>query len=234
MIVHGDLHIHSVASDGKAHPAEIIAYARKVGLSVVSITDHNTFLGSIIASRSASKGILLIHGAEVRTSWGDVLMLCPEPSRISMEPYELRDIANENNCLLVPAHPLDVLRLGVGPRVLIKDLWDGVECFNSGSDPISNFLSYTISLSTGLPLLANSDAHVLGMVGSSKTAIRINCFTVDCVLESLKKGLTKPIPGYSLIGMKDRFVWAMERKLYKLGGKWIGEELCSAKAKSHC
>ena len=40
-----DLHTHSVFSDGTFTPAEIIAEAKKIGLSSVALCDHNTVNG---------------------------------------------------------------------------------------------------------------------------------------------------------------------------------------------
>ncbi len=37
-----NLHIHSSYSDGRLEPAEIVAEAKKQGLKLISITDHNT------------------------------------------------------------------------------------------------------------------------------------------------------------------------------------------------
>ncbi len=41
-----DLHIHSNASDGTLYPNEILALAKKLGLSAIAITDHDTIDGS--------------------------------------------------------------------------------------------------------------------------------------------------------------------------------------------
>ncbi len=40
-----DLHIHSTASDGTKTPAELLRVAHSKGLSVISVTDHDTFGG---------------------------------------------------------------------------------------------------------------------------------------------------------------------------------------------
>lgn len=40
-----DLHIHSTASDGTLAPAEIVAHARKIGLTAIALTDHDTVDG---------------------------------------------------------------------------------------------------------------------------------------------------------------------------------------------
>jgi hypothetical protein len=63
-----DLHTHTNASDGTALPAELIAEAKKAGLSAVSITDHDTFAGyeeALPVAREA--GVELICGIELST-----------------------------------------------------------------------------------------------------------------------------------------------------------------------
>ncbi len=40
-----DLHTHSVFSDGRNTPAELVCMAEKIGLSAIALCDHNTVLG---------------------------------------------------------------------------------------------------------------------------------------------------------------------------------------------
>ncbi len=222
-MLHGDFHIHSTASDGEAHPKDIVKYARKVGLSAIAITDHNTFVGSVIAEKAGVKGVAVIFGAEVRSMWGDVLLLCPQPTKIEVDPYALRERADKDNCLLIPAHPFDVLRLGIGRRVWLP-LWDGVECFNGSSDPVTNALTSFLLNNWSIPKLSNSDAHVISMVGSTRNIIFTENPTRDEVLEAIRKGHLKPIPSYSLRGLKDRISWAIKRKTH-MKSHWVGGRL---------
>ncbi|MBM6861467.1 PHP domain-containing protein, partial [Clostridium saudiense] len=41
MYKRGDFHIHSIASDGALKPEEIILFAKKRNLDIISLTDHN-------------------------------------------------------------------------------------------------------------------------------------------------------------------------------------------------
>ncbi len=224
MIAHADLHMHSVASDGEAHPRSILRRARAAGLSIISITDHDTFAGSVVGLREAVDGVLLIPGAEFRTLWGDVLVLCPEPIPLIRDPYMLRSVANDNNCVLIPAHPFDIMRLGVGWRVR-EPLWDCVECFNMGSDPVTNAVAATYCRLKGIRGLANSDAHVLRMIGGCRTLIEVSGLSVDDVLESIRRGRLDPRPGYSLVGLATKFVWALKRKLNGIRRPHVDESL---------
>jgi predicted metal-dependent phosphoesterase TrpH len=61
-----DLHLHSTASDGRLRPAELVRQSLAAGLTVISITDHDTVGGLEEARRSANEvGIRLINGIEI-------------------------------------------------------------------------------------------------------------------------------------------------------------------------
>lgn len=63
-----DLHTHSTCSDGTDTPAEIVSYAREMGLSAVSLTDHDTISGLEEArSRAARLGIFFVNGVEINS-----------------------------------------------------------------------------------------------------------------------------------------------------------------------
>jgi predicted metal-dependent phosphoesterase TrpH len=214
--LYGDLHIHSIVSDGALHPSEIVKISKLKSINVISVTDHNTFLGSVIASRYVDKrSQILIYGAEVKTYLGEVLLLCPQAIRISYDLSTLVDSCRENNCLLVPSHPYDILRLGIKWGVNLK-VWDAVEIFNSSSDPISNIITYILARGLNIPLLANSDAHVGELIGSAFNIIYADGFTVDDVLESIRVGNVTPVMRYSLLGSIYRFSWSLKRTVHGL------------------
>jgi len=61
-----DLHLHSTCSDGTLGPGEIAAEAARLGLTAISITDHDT-LEATAAARDAAEGtpLAVIPGVEV-------------------------------------------------------------------------------------------------------------------------------------------------------------------------
>lgn len=63
-----DLHLHSTASDGSMTPTQLVSWAKKSGLEVMAMTDHDTING-IDEGKSAAKelGIKLIPGIEIST-----------------------------------------------------------------------------------------------------------------------------------------------------------------------
>jgi len=66
-----DLHLHSTFSDGVKTPAELCRMARKAGITVLSLTDHDTADGThAMQEAAASMGLTAIPGAEVSTGHG--------------------------------------------------------------------------------------------------------------------------------------------------------------------
>ena len=63
-----DLHFHSIYSDGTYTPEELLYYAKKKELSVVSLTDHDTIKGLERARKQSEKlGIKFINGVEINS-----------------------------------------------------------------------------------------------------------------------------------------------------------------------
>ena len=61
-----DLHLHTTASDGRLTPSQLIARAIGVGLTVVSITDHDTTAALDEArAAAAAAAITLVTGIEI-------------------------------------------------------------------------------------------------------------------------------------------------------------------------
>lgn len=78
-----DLHSHTDRSDGTFTPAELVAEARRVGLSALAITDHDTFAGYDAAvPLAAAAGLNLICGIELATRYqgGSVHLLAYFPA----------------------------------------------------------------------------------------------------------------------------------------------------------
>lgn len=63
-----DLHMHSTYSDGTYTPTELVSYAKKKGLSTISLTDHDTIDGLNEARRQAElQNIRFINGVEINS-----------------------------------------------------------------------------------------------------------------------------------------------------------------------
>jgi predicted metal-dependent phosphoesterase TrpH len=66
-----DLHSHTDQSDGTFTPEELVAEAKRIGLTALAITDHDTFRGYDMALPFAQRsGLELICGIELSTKFG--------------------------------------------------------------------------------------------------------------------------------------------------------------------
>ena len=67
-----DLHIHTICSyDRAASVPAVLARAKKIGLNVITITDHDEIAGSLKARELASKySVKVIPGIEITTREG--------------------------------------------------------------------------------------------------------------------------------------------------------------------
>lgn len=99
-----DLHSHSSFSDGSDTPEELIANAKRIGLDVLALTDHDTLEGVPRARAAAHEaGVELISGTELSLEWGKggmhliVLWLEPGPGPLQDRLASLqqgRDLRN--------------------------------------------------------------------------------------------------------------------------------------------
>jgi 3',5'-nucleoside bisphosphate phosphatase len=67
-----DLHMHSTRSDGSFSPKDVVAHAQSVGVSTISLTDHDSVVGVAEAVEAGSAiGMEVIPGVELSAQVGD-------------------------------------------------------------------------------------------------------------------------------------------------------------------
>ena len=70
-----DLHTHTNASDGALTPEALVELARASGVTLLSVTDHDTAAGCPRAQKAAEKaGIAFIPGVELSVRWGGTVL----------------------------------------------------------------------------------------------------------------------------------------------------------------
>jgi len=68
-----DLHAHTTASDGALGPVELVRLAKRQGLSVLAVTDHDTLAAIPEAQGEGERvGLQIVPGVEVTTYVGDL------------------------------------------------------------------------------------------------------------------------------------------------------------------
>lgn len=159
-----DIHIHSYYSDGVNSPAEIVSYAKKLGLDGIAITDHNEIEGSLEALKFQNENFLVIPGIEVSAKEGHIVALGIKeiiPEKLSAE--ETIERIHKLGGIAIAAHPYDFLRGGVRDLVL-KINFDAVEVEN-GHTIRSKKNVLEIAKKNSLPISGGSDAHCLDEIG---------------------------------------------------------------------
>lgn len=72
MLMRGDFHIHSTASDGTLSPREIVIFAKSRGIDIISISDHNSIDGIYEASEAGKEyGVSVIPAVELSTRFNN-------------------------------------------------------------------------------------------------------------------------------------------------------------------
>jgi len=203
--IRADLQIHSICSDGSMDGIEIVRTALVRGLRAIAVTDHNTFAGYWLALEAVERigaSLIVIPGIELRTSSGDLIILCRKPlsrleSMVSRPPEEAIEVSRAEGCVSYAPHPFDLRRLGLG-RAIYDIKLDAIEVFNALSDPLSNKKAERAARELGISGLSNSDAHVPGFVGISHSIFEVRDIMVEEILEGIRKGpaeLVRARPG---------------------------------------
>ncbi len=63
----GDCHLHTIHSDGRRTPQQLVADARAAGLDFIVSTDHNTSSSQLVWGDHATGDLLILNGEEVTT-----------------------------------------------------------------------------------------------------------------------------------------------------------------------
>lgn len=72
-MIRADMHIHTYYSDGGQSPADVISGARRAGVNLISVTDHDNANACAEVKKLAAKaGITAVDGIEISAYDGDV------------------------------------------------------------------------------------------------------------------------------------------------------------------
>ena len=206
MILKGDLHVHSFFSrDSTITTKDIIKAKISKKLDFVAITDHDEYRGGIKFKKALRRVIEVIPGIEISTREGHILVLGIGGEKegrkyvkmTNKSIFEVIDQAKDDNLIVIVAHPLDIIRNGVGVGCLKKiiDYWNGVyvETLNAAS-PLKPFYAKLREDLIGIgniKQVGGSDAHIPDEIGVAGTIVNIN-HEINSALESLMEGDTTP------------------------------------------
>jgi hypothetical protein len=199
----GDLHLHTVHSDGTYTPAEVAAGARAAGLDFMVSTEHNTPSASAVWGAHAGPDLLIVDGEEITTRNGHWLALgLPAGAWVDWR-YRATDgsfaeftaLVHRLGGLVVGAHPycpfvgcawkfgygrLDAVEVWNGPWTTDDEVavatWDGMLVADGRTG-------------RWLPAVGSSDAHRPGqVVGLPQTVVQALDLSTRAVLDGVRAG----------------------------------------------
>ena len=230
------MHIHSIYSNGYLNnlppwvastPKEILAKAKKVGLKVVAIADHDTLRGSQEAEKLAKKfDMIVIPACEITTKDGHILAYGIKkeiPKKLSAS--ETIKMIHDQDGLAVAAHPFRVrppIFNGIGLNELIYQLpLDGLEVASAGMtlDINRKALEAIEVKHLKMAKTGGSDSHVLDFIGFGRTIFKDKVKTTKDVLEAIRERQTETkivsfVPTWKmcLFSARDQFKFLLNKK----------------------
>ncbi len=212
----GDLHIHSIYSDGCTTLEGIVQIALKKNLTVISKADHNTCRGNQkLANLCREKGLLFIPSIEVSSKEGHIVIAGVDQwVKGSFNAEETAEKAHERGGIAILAHPY--YKGSQRERAFSKKGIDAIELLN-GASPFGNIHALRRLKQKLIPpnlcLMVGSDSHSGFLFGEY-----LNIFecerTRDDVLEAIRKGRVR----YSapLLPLKGWFLDGAPNQVYQL------------------
>jgi len=197
----GDLHTHSVHSDGRWTPAQLVAQATANGLDFLGTSEHNTSSATRVFGRVVPDDFLVVSGEEVTTRNGHWLATGTTPGtwvdwRYRAADDQLQrftDLARNAGGLAIAAHPFVPV---AGTRWDFGASWSEVDAVEVWNGPWGLFNQLTLDawqrqLVAGgyTPAVGNSDSHHEGQtVGLPQTVYRLDTLSSAAIVAAAAGG----------------------------------------------
>jgi len=200
----GDLHLHTVHSDGQWLPEQLVAGARAAGLDFIVSTEHNTSSASGIWGRHATDDLLIVDGEEITTRNGH--FVAAGLSAGTWIDWRYRAVDEVISRFLRQIHRDDGIAIAAHPYCpFVGCRWkfgyagfDAVEVWNGPWTPDDEIaLAHWDALlvehrgrnGAWLPAIGSSDSHREGQViGLPQTVALANDLTRTAVLAAVRAG----------------------------------------------
>jgi predicted metal-dependent phosphoesterase TrpH len=219
-----DLHMHTTASDGWPTPHELVDHARRTGLNVIAVTDHDTIEGALRAADHCARlsKLEVIVGEEVSSREGHIVGLFLERRiRPGMSAAATVHAIHEQGGLAVAVHPFwrTQRRARTGPvhgvGWLAAELpFDAIEVENATPGfYFFNQLARRLNLGLGAAEIGGSDAHILDAIGRAFTEFPGK--TPKALREAIESATT--VAGrrrYRAMGLMRYAAWGLNHERY--------------------
>ena len=202
VVLAGDFHVHSFPGDGSLPPWEIAREARRRGLDVVALTNHNTMLSSRLARLlpSPAGGALLIASQEL-TAAGYHMGAIGVPAPISWRQSAASAAAEirARGGVAIALHPAGPHATGFDAAL---DVLDGIEAahplihvFAEGRRDMEAFHRRAKARRPSIASIGSTDFHHFAPVGLARTYLFARDASQEAVLDAIRRGATVACDG---------------------------------------
>ncbi|MFO0552774.1 MAG: CehA/McbA family metallohydrolase [Polyangiaceae bacterium] len=198
-VLQADMHAHTRFSDGVLSPLDLVLAARRNGLDVIAITEHNQVfpgkLGRALATMIPDAPVVVV-GEEITMREAHLLAYGLERT---VEPADVNAVARAVHAqggVLVAAHP--TRRYWPAIDAVCPEL-DGIEVVHPiafrQSSPIGSYseieeLASERCARPGLAMLGNSDYHAGSELGRLRTYLFVTSRDERGVVDAIREGRT--------------------------------------------
>ena len=192
-ILTADFHVHSFPGDGGLPPWDIAVEARRRGLDVIALTNHNSTRSWRLMQRLAPNpaGVIVLPGFELTSAGYHMAAVGVEtPITWRQLPAAAAAAVQAQGGIAIAAHPLAPRRTRWNDQAI--DALDGIEAASSG-DLVADLAAFTRHAMTRRPSLAAigaSDFHYFAPLGMCRTFVFVTERTAAGVLDALRRGRT--------------------------------------------
>ena len=196
----GDLHLHTVHSDGRRTPAQMAEAARAAGLDYFVSTEHNTSSASLYWGQHAGDDLLIVNGEEVTTRDGHWLAV-GLPAGVWVDwryraadqqlPRFLDQVRSLGGLAVIahPSVPIPATGWTHGPleQADAVELWNGPWTMDD-EGTLARWHAMLVA-GTFRPAIGASDSHRADQpVGLPQTVVRADDLSVGALVAGLKAG----------------------------------------------
>ncbi|OLT44881.1 hypothetical protein BJF85_19430 [Saccharomonospora sp. CUA-673] len=196
----GDLHVHSVHSDGTRRPEEVVVAARESRVDFFASTEHNTSSANHIWGRHTGDDLLVLAGEEVTTRHGHWLALgIPYEMWVDWRygPVDRGAFAGfaaavrEAGGLVAAAHPTipvpgTAWEFGTA-HLDAMEVWNGP--WNAFDEAAVGLWHTTLLTGRRITALGNSDSHRPEQpIGRPQTVVEAAELSVPALVDAMRAG----------------------------------------------
>lgn len=197
--IKSDFHLHT--SSDREDPIEhseieLIDHAAARGFGALAITNHDTYTYSRDLQRYAEdKGILLIPGIEKTIERKHVLLLNASRSAERINTFEDLRKAKDDGLFVIAPHPFFKYPCCLEERLYEHlELFDALEfCFFYSKWINFNRKMLRFSEQSGLPVVGNSDCHLLKYMGASCSVIHAESLSMEAIFSAIRSNCVQVV-----------------------------------------